>query len=337
MRIWKHKVINILLVMLATLFLSTGVKADVNISGFVDMLYQDAQKADSSFGMGAFEIDFAMEFQKNVSFEGAVVVEGDEVGLGQTLIDIKLADEYLGLQAGLLDIPFGIDCCVFATPDRKFITLPLVTELMMDGGWADVGANVYGTISPNKEVPSINYNLYMVNGIGYDSGADDTYGTADDEGYACQLSDNNNANTIGGRLGILPIKDLEIGVSFARGPYLDDNTEEILQRTGGDVQFKYGPIETKAEYIRGKEEIPAANANKHSGFYSQILGHATDKLYVAIRYGERKQKGSKTQKRITPVIGYDFIENVSFRTEWQINTGPAIDNNLLSSQIVISF
>lgn len=313
---------------------TASVFAELEVSGFVDVLTQGQQGENTTFGMGAFEIDFASEFSSKVSFEGAVVVEGEEVGLGQTLVDFKLLNEdKLGLQAGLLDMPFGIDYQVFATPDRKLVTPPLVTERMMDGGWGDIGVNFYGC------APRLDYNLYIVNGMGYNNGEDGIYGTDDEgEGIESQLTDNNNAKTAGGRIGVLPIKDLELGFSYVQGPYLDGTARQALSRIGGDIQFVYERLQIKGEFVMGGEEVPGASKNEHDGFYLQLLGEATEKVYGVARYGYWKPKGGDRVTRITIGVGYDLIENVSLRGEYQINSETSsVDDNLFSMQAVISF
>ncbi|MDH5173894.1 MAG: hypothetical protein OEW43_01405 [Elusimicrobiota bacterium] len=296
--------------------------AELEVSGFVDVLGQGRQGENTTFGMGAFEIDFASEFSSKVSFEGAVVVEGGEVGLGQTLVDFMLLNEdRLGVQVGLLDMPFGIDYQVFATPDRKLVTTPLVTELMMDGGWGDIGVNLHGAVS------LLNYNLYVVNGMGEDGGVP-----------VNQITDNNSAKSVGGRIGVLPIKDLELGFSYVQGPYLDGTARQALSRIAGDIQFAYERLQIKGEFVRGEEEVPGGTDNEHQGYYIQLLGEATEKVYGVTRFGYWKPKGGDRVTRITIGLGYDLIENVSLRGEYQINDEtPSVDNNLFSMQAVLSF
>ncbi len=311
-----------LFLLLVSLLGVAQVFAELEISGFVDVLTQGQQGEKTTFGMGAFEIDFASEFSSKVSFEGAVVVEGEEVGLGQTLVDFKLLEEEkLGLQVGLLDMPFGIDYQVFATPDRKLVTPPLVTELMMDGGWGDIGVNFYGSVA------HLNYNLYIVNGMGEDSDVP-----------VNQLADNNSAKTVGGRIGVSPVKDLELGFSYACGPYLDGTADEALSRIGGDIQFAYERLQIKGEFVKGGEEVPGAGENEHDGFYLQLLGETTEKVYGVVRYGYWKPKGGDKVTRTTIGLGYDLGENISLRSEYQINgETPSVDDNLFSMQAVISF
>ena len=232
-----------------------------------------------------------------------------------------LEEDRLGLQVGLLDMPFGIDYQVFATPDRKLVTPPLVTELMMDGGWGDVGVNFHGS------APRLNCNVYVVNGMGEDSGVP-----------VNQITDNNNSKTAGGRLGFLPIKDLEFGFSYAQGPYLDGAARQALSRIGGDIQFVYERLQIKGEFVMGGEEVPGASKNEHEGLYLQLLGEATEKVYGVARYGYWKPKGGDKVTRTTIGLGYDLGENISLRSEYQINNEtPSVDDNLFSMQAVISF
>ena len=314
---------RISVILFLVLWVSTAsVFAELEVSGFVDVIGQGQQGDNTTFGMGAFEIDFESEFSSKVSFEGAVVVEGEEVGLGQTLVDFKLLEEdKLGIQVGLLDMPFGIDYQVFATPDRKLVTPPLVTELMMDGGWGDVGVNLHGS------APRLNCNVYVVNGMGEDSGVPIN-----------QITDNNNSKTVGGRLGFSPIKDLEFGFSYAQGPYLDGAAEQALSRIGGDIQFAYERLQIKGEFVIGEEEVSGDPDREHEGCYLQLLGQATEKLYGVARYGYWKPKGGDRVTKFTIGLGYDLIENVSLRGEYQINDEtPSVDNNLFSMQAVLSF
>ncbi len=311
-----------LLLFLVLCVTATPSFAELEVSGFVDFLGQGQQGENTTFGMGPFEIDFASEFSSKVSFEGAAVVEGEEVGLGQTLVDFKMLEEdRFGIQVGLLDMPFGIDYQVFATPDRRLVTTPLVTELMMDGGWGDTGVNLHGVVA------LLNYNLYVVNGMGEDGGVP-----------VNQITDNNNAKTVGGRIGVLPMKDLELGFSYARGPYLDGAARQALSRIGGDVQFAYERLEIKGEFVKGEEEVLGARKNEHEGLYLQLLGKATEKVYGVARYGYWKPKGGGRVTRVTIGLGYDLIENVSLRGEYQINDEtPGVDDNLFSVQAVLSF
>ncbi|MBA3051541.1 MAG: hypothetical protein ABII20_03855 [Candidatus Omnitrophota bacterium] len=314
--------VTLFLVSSALLINASGAGAESLISGFADILYRDGQSENSSFQMGAFEIDFETAISDQVSFEGAVVVEDGEAALGQTLVDFSIIKEKLGLQAGLIDIPFGIDCHTFAACDRKLISPPITTELMMDGGWGDTGINLHG------ETSILNYNLFAVNGMGVDTSS----------APVNQTADNNNSKTYGGRIGVSPAKQLELGFSFAQGPYLDDDSKKLWQRTGADVRFYAGGLELKGEYLSGKEDLPATGENKHSGFYVQALMKIYEKTYGALRLGEWKSDGGSKIERTTITVGYDMTESVSIRGEYLI-TGetPSVNNNSVALQTVISF
>ncbi|MFH1352869.1 MAG: hypothetical protein ABIH68_04750 [bacterium] len=305
-------------------FLTSVMHADVDISGFVDVIYQDVQKENSSFGMGAFEIDFETEISESAVFEGAVVVEEDGAAPGQTLVDFSILKEKIGLQAGLIDIPFGIDCLTFAACDRKLVSSPLTTELMMDGGWGDVGINFHGKDS------MLNYNLFVVNGMGVDVDASSA--------PVNQMTDNNNSKSYGGRIGVSPAERIEVGFSYARGPYLDDNSEKLWQRSGADIRFCAGEFKLQGEYISGKEDLPGRGENKHSGFYVQVLAGIFKNVYGVLRLGQWKPDAGDAVKRTTIAAGYGLDENTSLRCEYIMNNkAPEADNNVLSLQAVVSF
>jgi len=307
------------------LFLSSVMaQAEGEVTGFVDVLGQAQQGENASFGMGPYEVDFSWELAK-LYFEGAVVVEGEEVGLGQTFVEFKPLkqkyQDFLAIQAGFFDMPFGLDYEVFATPDRKLVTPPLYTELVMDGGWGDIGINLCGSLW------LVNYNLYGVNGFGEDNG-----------NPVNQLTDNNDAKTFGVRLGISPFEDLEVGVSYAGGAYLDDNTKDLLQRIGAHLKFGWKKIEAKGEYIFGKQDIPGKDAREENSYYMQLLGKLTDELYAVVRFGGWKPKGGSEISRITTTLGYDLSEKISLRLEYQFNIEtPGVKNDLFSLQTVVSF
>ncbi len=311
----------LLMVILSLFLLVSSVSGELEISGFFDILYQDMELENSTAGLGVFELDYSNTLSEGIVFAGAVVLEGDEIGLGATFIDFTIVKDIYSIQVGLIDVPFGIDCYVFATPDRKLITPPLTTEIMMLGGWGDVGVNFSATYS------KFNFDVYLVNGFGEEFGIPVT-----------QLSDNNNARTFGFRLGATPIEKLELGLSYGSGPYLDDNSDENSTRTGIDFQFEYLMLKLKAEYIMGKEDIPLLDTFNHEGLCFQILGNITPSFYAVLRYGTWKPEAFDEFKRVTFGLGYDYRENISFRGEAQMNKEtPAFDNDLYSLQVVVSF
>lgn len=292
----------------------------VEISGFTDISCRGAEGENTEFSMGAFEIDFISKINNRINFEGAIVVEGEEIGLGQTLIDGELVKNRLGIQVGLLDIPFGIDYRFFATPDRVLISAPLTTDIIIDGGWSDTGLNLYGQFS------KLNYNLYLVNGMGENSGDP-----------VNQSGDNNNSKTLGTRVGFEFVKNIEIGASFARGSYLNTNNEEMLTRQGVDINASAGIFDFKGEYIGSKKDVPGSAEIEQLGYYLQATGNITDKLYSSIRWGYWEQEKNNLNS-LTAGAGYRLNENFSLKTEYQINKEEKeIENNTLAVQAVIGF
>ena len=168
--------------------------------------------------MDDFEIDFTSNLSPKIKFEGAMVLDGETIAFGQTLADFEIMEEgKMGLQAGLMDIPFGLDYNFFANPDRRFVSVPLITENMMDGGWSDVKVVFHGILPP------FDYHLYLVNGMG-----------ADEKNLRVnQVSDNNGRQTVGERfLTSLLQEEINLGFSYAQGAWLPGHSENMLKKIG---------------------------------------------------------------------------------------------------------
>jgi len=293
--------------------------SQMEFSGFVDFNYSKQEGGNSSFGIGSLEIDMEREFSKTLSFEGAFVIEDEEISMGQTLLNIKTRNN-LNFQIGLIDMPFGLDWKFFATPDRKTITPPITTEKLFDGGWSDIGVNFSGNSG------KLNFNFYVVNGFGEDKGSP-----------VNQIQDNNNAKTSGARIGFTPSKNLEAGISFMQGPYLDNNNSDLLSRTGFDFSYTSDRLQVKAEYIKGTEESPVKTKNSMAT-YLHLTKEISKKLYTAVRFGYYKEEKLKPEKRYTLALGKNFTDDTRCTAEYQIRReSPSVKNNLFSMQVVVSF
>jgi len=300
-------------------FLCFNLYSQMGFSGFVDFNYSKQEGENSSFGIGSLEIDIEREFSKTLSFEGAFVIEDEEISMGQTLLNMKVKDN-LTFQIGLIDMPFGLDWKFYAAPDRRTITSPITTEKLFDGGWSDIGVNFSGNLE------KLNFNLYAVNGFGEDNGSP-----------VNQIQDNNNGKTSGTRIGFTPLKNLETGISFMQGPYLDDNNSDLLSRTGLDFLYTSDKFQVKAEYIKGTEENTGTTKNT-TATYLQLTKEIFKELYTAVRLGYYKEEKVKPEKRYTFALGKNLANDIRYIAEYQIKReNPSTKNNLFSMRVVVGF
>jgi len=291
---------------------------NAGIIKFIDLNFSDFEKEDSKFYLGCLELGFEKEFDNEIYFEGAVDVEGGEIFFGQTIIE-KRFNKQFGIKFGLMDMPFGIDWQVCSAPDRKTISSPITTDLLLGEGWADVGVDIFG------EFKKVMYDFYVVNGFGQDEKGNPIV----------QTVDNNNDKSFGGRFEIIFFKNNKLGFSFMKGAYLDNNNEDELLRTGFHIQGNMKCFGYKAEVIKGRDEKLNSNTYEHDGMYFQVHKDFSKNLYCFLRYGNWVDD-KQDESRISTGIGYKFLENIVLKFEYQrVKKATTNLDNILSQMVIL--
>jgi hypothetical protein len=303
----------------------------LELGGSFEFILMGHEKENTSFEAGKFELTVEAELSENISFGGAIEVEGGEVGMAEAIVDVGVFGDYAGVQIGLMDIPFGSGAEVEAVNDS------LTKEMMMDGDFSDLGVNIYGELS------ILNYNLFVGNGMGEDGGVP-----------VSQDHDNNNTKTPCGRIGVSLIDGLEVGASYLKGTYIEDNNEEYMQRIGVDVCFAFDPFKitedavvVMGEYIIAEEEFEG-DLNKHEGYYAQVSSYFTDKYYGIFRYGiwqpdydvDGDDQDNDELKQVTAGLGYNVSESLLMRLEYLHpieDSSVEVENDSVVLQADISF
>lgn len=308
--------------------------SDLEISGFFDVTgsYQDRSADRTAFSLGQAEIDLTREFSDKVGVEVAIAYHNETATfeLGAAIVDIHLFGskgtshrrfrrlDHSGIIAGQFDVPFGIDYQVYPSLDRKLVTSPMAVELT-HAGWNDFGVQLY---------MSSNYGNLVIFGV---NGFESSYEISDQAhslslGLAIGETVNTTpANAFGGRLGVLPLENLEIGASGAVGLNKSDNSEMIL--LGGDVQYSIADFALKGEYVHHSLNR-SIDEEKNQGYYIQTM-YSFDQLFVVGRYGAFEPDNSNWHDRWTAGIGYVITEGVEMRFESTINKNSANNTNIL--------
>ena len=192
-------------------------------------------------------------------FEGAFDIGVSNAdGSGSTSFELTIADisyivnDYLTVGGGLFVAPFGVYHNHFDPPwINKLPDDPLVFS---DGGLAPgsiVGAFATGAVPVGSM--KFTYDFYVSNGARLITDDPGAAGSLDFGNY----DDNNNAKSVGGRVSILPIPQLEIGYSFMVG---DVNTRSEFKDVSAflqafdleyrrDVQAIKGTIDLRTELV----------------------------------------------------------------------------------------
>lgn len=185
---------------------------NVALGGGYVAFYQDREDVDSTFGTGIAPF-LALELTDRLLLEA-------EFGFGLSRDDTTtelgaafasyVVNDYVTLGAGLFRFPFGTFWERWHPSwINKSTTIPLIYEAGIVPS-AGLGVQLRGGASVGDA--KVNYVMYLVNGPDFRT----SQVSAGRIGLG-NFRDNNNNKGFGGRVGILPIPELELGYSFFTG------------------------------------------------------------------------------------------------------------------------
>lgn len=227
----------------------TDEKNALKFSGFFDVGMSNFKNQPNIFSLGVFELDIEHTYKENFQVAAALVFHrGAELGVG--FIDYHLfggsisprgrlfVEKGIHIQVGKFDVPFGNDWQYFTSINRISVNAPLTTEMVMEGGYNDVGLRILSNFV------AFNITLYTLRGI--------------EEGYSY------GGNSFGGRFGFTPfnnpyrlrakeIPTFELGVSYI----IDvDKGGSIAEKVlAVDLESKIGPVILRSEYYRRDKTV----------------------------------------------------------------------------------
>lgn len=305
--------------------------------------------AKNAFAGGAFlpvfvarykdlaEFEAHMEFVNSPEEEGGA---GTESSLEYAQADLFLNDR-LTLVAGKFLSPVGQfqqtlhPAWINKLPDRP-------AGFVEDGGAepiSDVGVQLRGAW-PLKETGSVNYAVFMGNGP-----------RLTDEGLNLEgfTGDNNNNKALGGRVGIRPWGDLNIGASLMRADVPDETgNEATYSLTGADFSYTPKNLDVRGEYIHSALDPitfdgEAASKTKWDLWYVQA-GYRIGKIEPVVRYGEFDVKGGPesfgeaAETRTTAGVAYWFGPTLVAKAAYEHrNLKNAEDDNRVRLQMAYEF
>ena len=359
--------------------------AGVTISGYIDIGYIAAQNGSNGvaqqasgatngtwngndgFSLNEVNIDLSSQLTNDINAFVSLDVNTPTaaVVVDYAYIDFANPGPFdLNVRAGRIPSVIGIEQRASESNQTKFINLSLLSPLTV--GSVD-GAAVYGSFSP------VNYAIAISN---YDLAGFDTMPMnapvppSNNNGAAAAVAnESNNDLAISGRIGVIPIEGLEVGVSAARDVHqttpavlVPKNPSRVL--LGVDVSYSWGALTLKGEYVSAKEEQTAAvgatkpSDVKVSAYYVKGLYDLTSKLTLGVRYNVVKV----TQNSINNALAsdkladyntlsfagcYKVADNVLLKAEYDINdesiigyesqAGKENDNDVIALSLVGSF
>jgi hypothetical protein len=269
-----------------------GFQERVSVGGYSEFTYADREGARGNFDMLRLvpklsaRISPKIFFGSEIEFEHLGDVEkGGEVVIEQAYLDFLVRPE-LNFRAGGVLAPFNQLNILHDGPLRELTDRPLVDRFIVPTTWTEPGAGIYGGVRLSPNV-SVNYETYLVNGIG--PGISDGNGLRDARRGG--LTDNNQNKAWVGRLGVTPTPGLEVGVSSYQGKW-DDANQLDLRMLGFDWSYRRGPLKVVGEWARDRVDRDAAGIA--AGVPPELEGHY---LEISYRLG-----------RWTPVLHFSKVD-----------------------------
>ncbi|MHC4443280.1 MAG: porin [Planctomycetota bacterium] len=317
------------------------------LGGGLSTVFQNRENVDSTFGVGVAPILLwkpteRLLLETEVAF--ALTEDETEVELDYAHVSYILND-YMTIGAGKFLMPFNTFWERWHPSwINKLPTIPLIYETGMMGQ-TGLGVQLRGVfpIGPTK----LNYSAYVVNGPEFRT----TFASAGQLGFN-NFRDSNNNKAFGGRIGFLPIPELELGGSFMAGRVGESGTQyDGVDTTifGADLMYSRefdaikGRLDLRAEYICSNTDNvifvgpfdPFTLDNKRDGWFVQAAYRPTkvdiklgDNIEVKnfefiVRYDQIRQPGADRlgldRTQVTFGVDYWFLPNAAIKAAYVLD------------------
>jgi hypothetical protein len=328
-----------------------GIREGLGLSGFFDVRAADKRTDPNVFSMGDFELDLAREIGREVQIAAALVVNDEGAELAVGFVDVHVVgapvaprgrlpvEKGFRFQIGRFDVPFGGDWQYFAAKDRPELSAPLTTEIVMDGGYNDVGLRLLGGTG------SLAWSAYWLRGEG-------------------------EGTLVGGRLGIMPfdnpyrlrgrVRAVEFGVSALYDFDGEGGTESTSLAVDTEIRGPLGRL--RAEYVRRDLRPVEGREDRlvRSGFHVTATVDAGAPGGVPLtpyaRYDTATEEPSSTQglsadepwgrtERLSAGVNASFFDLASLKFEYQrtlsapaaVEAEEGFHRDSFLAQVVVSF
>ncbi|NUN24240.1 MAG: hypothetical protein HUU09_12380 [Candidatus Jettenia caeni] len=263
------------------------------------------------------------QISRKLSFDSEIEIKQgfEKYELEKFEFDYEIMSKFLIVRVGKFKYPFGIERFVESAPLNKLVDRPFPSIRIIPGTYSDIGGMLYGTV-PLFYNTKLKYEIAVTNGL-----------EGPDPKDTQQLWDNNSNKAIGGRLGYEFLTGLEIGVSYSRGKYDEDN-QLAIDFLGADIQFRRGNWEMRGEYITSHVEQESVDGGDfhRNGYYLQTSYkypfHVNYFRYLegVFRFDSvdpnRNITDGNEADRIAIGMNYSPIEHVEFKFEYEVENEP---------------
>jgi len=335
----------------------------VHLSGYADVGYTKKEGQDGSFGVGTFAPIFHYQYRDTVMMEAEMELTVDEKGETEVTLEYLTIDwflnDYAVLVAGRFLSPIGqFRQNLHPSWINKLASAP--PGFGHDGAApiSDLGVQLRGAFPMGGM--RANYAVYVSNGpeINAEAEVDGTDIEYELDGVAAEGlgADIDGEKTYGGRIGILPIPSVEIGLSFVTGKATVTNIEADIEPPAGsitgetardydvigaDFVWFTGNMSLRGEYVKTEvgettTGVTASEAAEWTTWYSQIAYRLPDTKWEGVlRYSDYDSPHASVDQTQT-AIGVNYLITNTFiaKLTYEFNDGLAGANSDLDQTML---
>jgi hypothetical protein len=221
-----------------------------------------------------------------------------------------LVNDYVTLGAGKFLTPFGTfserlhPAWINKLPDAP---LPFGHDGLVPG--SSIGFDIRGGF-PILQASKINYALYLSNGPRLNTEEDDEAGLLHFDNF----DDINNSKAGGGRIGFLPIPELEVGYSFLIAKVSPDDFEDVTAVLHGidlgyvkEIDALGGTVDARFEWVWSDVDDATYDPDSSLGFGPLTFDNKRQGGYAQLAYRPSKNS-NKIIKNLEGVFRYDALD-----------------------------
>jgi hypothetical protein len=315
----------------------------LKINGYLSADYLDGRN-ESVFPYGTFQnpklgLIFSGFLAAKLNYVAEVVLQQDvQVELNQTLLGFSVSNSF-NFNLGLYLVPFGKYNENSRAYETFLIEPPMNVKYFYPAMWRDIGVQVSGTIA------GLLYSVYVGNGLRENDLLN--------EGQ--QFKDNNRDKGFGGRVAWNIDQKFEIGYSYYRGKYDENNSRNLVLQCL-DVSFVSQNYQLIGEYTRADNENPADSADGLGNGYFALLTFNIQGLWPVVSYQHYEYEDpfhgvdflspvfpglgiSEDRERWALGVVYNISQMAFFKLEYQFNREKGVEkkNDMFLLQVAVGF
>ncbi len=323
----------------------------VHMAGYANVGYSDGGRGNDGFDDLKFNPIFHYGYKDLLLLESEFEFEIED-GLTQISLEYLTVDwfinDYMALVAGRFLSPVGqFQQNLHPGWINKLPTAPVGFRHDQAQPVAEVGVQLRGgfTVPILNDSSLMNYAVYVGNGprLELNPGGDEIE-AVEAVGFTSDEDDN---KTFGGRLGFLPIPNLEVGISGTLGNIaLVNESDRDYDVLGFDMFYRWKNLNLRAEYIKQKVGALAASVapegQKWEAWYTQASYKLLPtKFELVARYSDYNSKhADQAQEQWALGVNYLFANQGMAKFSYEFNdglTGEPTDDNKFLVQLSYGF